>query len=350
MGGDKNCKHFRVLFICKKRLDEYGISFGLINSARFVSWYLNSIGIESKVIEVEDANCIDREVTHYHATHVIIEAIWVSPEKMNELFKFKRHRERTWVVRIHSKIPFLSNERMAMEWIGKYLELQAALPMVKFFVAPNTQQLTHQLNETYKVRAKHGVITLPNIYFPFSDEEECEHKVSKEHVNIGCFGAIRPLKNQLAQACAAIEFANKLNKTLAFHMTANRIEDKTDAILRNIIAVFEFNPQHKLVLHKWRNHAKFLKLVGQMDLGMQVSFSESFNIVAADFVHMGVPIVVSKDIDWLALNATADCNSQEDMVNTLAANYKHPKLNSAINSFMMARYNNNAKDIWEDFI
>jgi len=36
-----------------------------------------------------------------------------------------------------------------------------------------------------------------------------------------------------------------------------------------------------------------------MDLGMQLSFSESFNIVTADFISQYVPIIVSPTISWM---------------------------------------------------
>lgn len=35
-----------------------------------------------------------------------------------------------------------------------------------------------------------------------------------------------------------------------------------------------------------------------MELGLQVSLSETFNIVSADFVNMEIPIVVSNEIEW----------------------------------------------------
>jgi hypothetical protein len=44
----------RVLFLCKKRLNEYGVSIGLVNSASMLVNYLNNEGIESKVETVED--------------------------------------------------------------------------------------------------------------------------------------------------------------------------------------------------------------------------------------------------------------------------------------------------------
>jgi len=44
-------------------------------------------------------------------------------------------------------------------------------------------------------------------------------------------------------------------------------------------------------------HNDFIRVVKSMDIGMQVSLSESFNIVAADFVSNGVPLVGSPDIE-----------------------------------------------------
>src|SRR5580698_6050865 len=111
----------RILFICKIRNDFYGPSFGLINSCRFISNALQKNGIDSKVVSVNDNNDIDREVHNYRPTHVFIEALWVVPDKFQELIPL--HPDVEWYVRIHSKIPFLANEGMAVEWLKKYYEL-----------------------------------------------------------------------------------------------------------------------------------------------------------------------------------------------------------------------------------
>ncbi len=71
---------------------------GLYNSVKFVSDMLNTCGIESKVVEVMDANDIDREVHHYRPTHVSIEAVWVMPEKLAELNRL--HPRVNWLIRI----------------------------------------------------------------------------------------------------------------------------------------------------------------------------------------------------------------------------------------------------------
>ena len=82
----------KVLFILKKRQSSHtgydSVSSGLLNSARFVSDMLNKNGIESNLVEVQDNNCIDREVSKYRPTHVIIEALWVVPSKFETCTRF----------------------------------------------------------------------------------------------------------------------------------------------------------------------------------------------------------------------------------------------------------------------
>ena len=50
-----------------------------------------------------------------------------------------------------------------------------------------------------------------------------------------------------------------------------------------------------------------------MDVCLQVSFSETFNIVTADAVSCGVPVVVSKEISWVASKYFADPTNAADI-------------------------------------
>ena len=87
----------RVLFILKRKEDysqedyskSQGLATGLLNSPTFVNDMLIDEGVESKLVVVIDNNDIDREVTSYKPTHVIIEALWVVPEKFDILQKPK---------------------------------------------------------------------------------------------------------------------------------------------------------------------------------------------------------------------------------------------------------------------
>ena len=116
----------RILFILKRREDfnpvkhsPLGLSTGLFNSASFMDDMLKNLGIESALEVAIDNNCIDRLVTKHKPTHVIIEALWVVPSKFAILTKL--HPNVKWIVRLHSEMPFMAGEGMAMDWIGDYV-------------------------------------------------------------------------------------------------------------------------------------------------------------------------------------------------------------------------------------
>lgn len=296
----------------------YGPSLGLFNSCNFVKKALESKGIRSKVVEVKDNNDIDREVSKFNPTHVILEAIWVVPEKFP--FLIKLHPNVTWVVRVHSNAPFLSGEGMAIEWLVKYRDLALKYDD-KFFVACNSKRMVDELNLTLGMRS----ILLSNIYEPALSEAPGKPAVFNPKggkVVIGCFGAIRPLKNQLEQALAAIIFSNEHKLELTFHINTARIEQNSSPIHRNLIALFDGTP-HKLVQHGWVAHDKFIRLIKTCDIGLQASFSETFNIVSGDFIFSGVPLVGSSEIEWLASHSKARPTTYTDIVKKIAHNLKY---------------------------
>lgn len=336
----EHCKHPRILFICKKRhiysqSTSILASSGLLNSARFVVEMLNDSGIESKLVDVLDNNAIDKEVTEYNPTHVVIEALWVVPDKFEILTKL--HPKVKWIVRLHSEIPFLANEGIALEWLYGYQKYK------NVFIGANTTRTVRDLNAIFKKE----VLYLPN-YYPVGDYKNLDDFDGKRStIDIGCFGAIRPLKNQLMQAIAAIEFGNCIDKKVNFHINSTRVEGKGDPVLKNIENLFANNPKHKLITHEWLNHSEFIDLVRKMDIGMQVSFSETFNIVTADFVSNNVPVVVSPEIFWVLDVFQADPNSIENIVSKLKFVWKSKILGlQRLNKIKLKSYNSNSKDSW----
>lgn len=332
----------KLLFLCKKRNVGYtygGVPFGLLNSARFVAEALAGYSdITTKVMDVVDGNSIDKEVHHYRPTHVILEALWVTPEKVEELLKLWPKVK--WIVRGHSKAPFIAMEGIAMDWIGRLAQI--ANKYKNFKLSANSPDFTEEISSVFHTNA----VYLPNIYQP---PRHAGH--SKRHdgfIDIGCFGAIRPLKNQLLQAIAAIRFADDMHKSLRFHINGNRTEQNGEQVLKNIRNLFKFT-KHELVEHKWQHHSDFLKLVRRMDLGLQVSLTESFNIVTADFVSQNVPIIVSPDITWMPRLSMASPNSSHDIVNKLKLAYRFNFLQIA-NNFALSSYNSDAIDEWLSYI
>ena len=319
----KKCNN-RVLFICKVSDYCFGSEYvepkkisGLRNSASFCMNVLEKAGIHCKLVVVRDNNDIDREVNKFKPTHVIIEALWVVPEKFVILNKL--HPKVKWIIRIHSELPFVAGEGIAMEWIIKYVSYK------NVYISGNSPLLENDLVSLIKTAYPDQDLTWKVIYLPNCyqcTKQNLSPILDPDRLNIGCFGAIRPLKNQLIQAAAAIDFADRLNVPINFHMNGDRIEQLGQPVLKNIKSLFALHPQHNLVLHDWMDHDMFLDVLSTMDIGLQVSLSESFNIVAADMVCVDIPMVVSPAIYWASDWFKANPIDKSDIVNKMRFAYK----------------------------
>lgn len=336
----------RILFICKRWVDTYGKCYGLINSASFVVNMLNDYGIEAKMVSVIDNNSIDKEVHDYKPTHVIIEAIWVVPNKFDILMKL--HPKVKWIVRVHSKIPFLAMEGNAFAWIQEYMAISKQNS--NFKLSFNVDSTTNEINGVFGG----GSVYLPNVYYPKDEkviEPDVENYKDSKYIDIGCFGAIRPFKNQLIQGVAAIHFASKINKKVKFHINATREEQQGANALKNLKSLFSYPDDHILVEHGWMTHKQFINVVKTMDIGLQVSYTESFNIVAADFAWSNVPIVTSPEITWMSNFYKCDCNSVESIVNTLSFAYRMKSIGlHYLNKRGLRLFNEDAIKVWRDYL
>jgi hypothetical protein len=331
----------KILFILKKKKlydDETlnkTIHSGLLNSATFVNKMLVDSGFDSHLVQVIDNNCIDREITKYKPTDVIIEALWVIPEKFEVLHKL--HPSVNWIIRLHSEMPFISNEGNAIDWIFRYSKISKEC---KISIAPNTEKMYEDL----KSIGVENLIYLPN-YYPVLNKKKYHH-YHRKYINIGCFGAIRPMKNQLIQAVAAIEFGNQMGKPIHFHVNTERIEKGENAI-KNIRALFENQKKHKLIEHSWYQHSDFIDLISRMDLGLQMSFNETFNIVAADFVSQNIPIIGSYEINWLSCVYKAVATDSRDMVKKMKIAYRFRKMNlQKLNKINLIKLGEESQIIW----
>jgi len=344
----------KILFILKLREDyshaHYGnknLSTGLFNSANFMNEMLNEQGIDSVLEVAIDNNCIDRLVNLHKPTHVIIEALWVVPSKFDILQKL--HPNVTWIVRLHSEMPFMAGEGIAMNWVGEYSRFRNVVVAVN---APRMYRETGIYLQTLHQWADHELrqklIYLPNFYPKGYKTKKIDY--TKDVVDVGCFGAVRPLKNHLLQAIAAVDFANKIGKKLRFHINAGRIEMQGQPVLNNLVGLFGNLAEqgHHLVNHHWVPRIEFLDVCAEMDIGMQCNFSETFNIVGADLISQGVPLVGTSEIPWQALGR-AECTSSKDITNKLLCAYKYPRLNTTVNQWFLNKYCNTTSRIWEDY-
>lgn len=311
-------------------------STGLVSSVKFVQDMLSSMNHESKLIAIKDFGQIEKFVDEFKPSFVIIEAVFVTPALIRD---FTARRPGIVVaIRIHSELPFIAVEGHITEWMRPYSEIPNCV------IASNSDRLTSTLMALYNTE----VLYLPNYYSPAVQEAKDRFPLAEGSVKIGCFGAVRLLKNQYAQAVSAMIYANRKNIKLEFHMNSPEVGDKFSTQISNNIRSLFKNTPHKLVFHEWLDHNRFVELVRTMDLCMQMSYSETFNMTAADTVTARVPIVASPEIRWLPTGAHADPNSVKSMVASIdrALVYNRTKLNYD----NLVIYNRDSIKAWKNVI
>ena len=305
----------RTLFLLKRREDysqdpsysgSYQIATGMFNSSKFVVDELQAAGREAQLGLVVDGNSIDAAVMAYNPTHVIIEGLWVVPSKFAELMSLGRHKNahngagRKWIVRLHSEIPFIATEGIAMGWEAEYAKLGV-------IIAPNAPRAHQQVlwhiqnlvDATLPDTPENLVPYLPNC-FPTNFEPinlQALDTSAKTTIDIGCFGAFRPLKNHLQQAFVAARYAKSIGKQLRFHING-RMDAGGQAPMKNTIQMLE-SVGAEVVEHGWEDRETFLESLRNVDVLFQMSMTETFNIVAADAILVGTPVLASNEINWL---------------------------------------------------
>jgi hypothetical protein len=84
-----------------------------------------------------------------------------------------------------------------------------------------------------------------------------------------------------------------------------------------------------------------------MDIGLQVSFSETFNIVGADMISQGIPFVGTDiEIPWAIGAFSADPVSSIDITNKLLRSYNYPWINVKSHQWSMTHFTNRTVKVW----
>ncbi len=239
---------------------------------------------------------------------------------------------------MHSGIPFLAQEGMACGWL-----VDSAKEGVD--IIANSPDSFHAFAQ---IIPHDQLKYLPNVYL-HAQKSPRKHRQSPI-MNVGCFGAIRPLKNHLSQAFAALKFSRDLGKELHFHVNASRIESGGAPIVKNLRELFERVPDAKLIEHGWHEPEDFVDLIhAKIDIGMQVSLSETFNVVSADCISAGIPVVGSREIPWISTLNMAKEDDIESMVKILHRVWNHATL-TTWNQFLLRRFANHSLDLWYEWL
>ena len=341
---------------------------GLLVSVMQMSKGLAAVGVANKVVQVIDNSFIYKEINTFKPTHVVVEALWVVPSKFDELMPM--YPGVKWIVRNHSKAAFLAHEGSVFGWTIDYLRRGMTLACNSREAAVDFRSVA----KSYGYKPEQ-VAFLPNYYDVPSPEngvmgpgerflnwllERYESAANNPRdvtityaphtLHVGCFGAIRSLKNHVHQAMAAIMVADYLGKELYFHANTTRVEGKADSILVALRGLFERHNKHQLIYVPWMRHQTFVGYVTNMDVVTQVSNSETFNIVAADATVEGVPVVVSDEVPWLSGDYHADPNDVQDITKKMLHMLANRKRVAREQLHQLILYTRETIRLWNQFL
>ena len=265
--------------------------------------YLRDNGVDVSVFPVRHNIDVVDALKNYNATHnqrithAVISAPWLSAYDVQTMLK--EFPDIVFVILSHSNVGFLQADPGGVELFRRYAELSKVNWNLN--VGGNSQRFADWFERAYGDKC----VCLPNLY----SSPKIKSKVWEGPLlNIGAFGAIRPEKNFMTAAGAAIVIQRSLGVPVDFHMITGG-EVHHAMALRAITEMTKDIDGFKLVAHKWETWDKFIKLVASMDLLVQPSFTESFNLTVADGISVGVPSVVSPVIHWAPASWKADPDS-----------------------------------------
>lgn len=283
----------KVVHIYRKRKAPGGGYVGLNVSSDICAEAMRDAGINALSIGVIDSNGVDKVLFEERPSHLVVKAFWIPKDKLELLAK--KYPSCQFLVVCHSKPSFLGQEGNGLQKFVEAVELSRTLPNV--VPAANNEETAKALAAAYDANVTWAPNLMPDVDFDGLDE--CECAMIDGEIHVGMFCAIRPFKNVLNQAVAAVGAAQYLGLRLVFHVISERVEMDGNRSLDNLRLFFEtLGPDYELIEHDWLPHDEFVDLVATMDVGMQASFTESFNIVTYDFLSQEVPIVVSTAVEW----------------------------------------------------
>ena len=280
-----------------------GLGVSALNTAKV----LRTQGVYSEVWAIVSAADLASQIARASPppSHVVICAPWLAAAALQGELVFRYPAIRFAVV-CHSNAAFLGADPQAIRNFRDLLSLEQG--SLNLQAAGNNRRFKAFIEQAYR----RPCLWLPNLYYLESDCPPHRRAWTGGTIRIGSFGAVRPLKNHTSAAAAALEIAERLNTDVEFHISVGRIEGGY-AVVRAIEAMLLQAPNVTLVKDDWYQWPRFRSLVRSMHVLIQPSFSETFNMVTADGVSVGVPSVVDGSIDWTPRYWQADGDSVTDI-------------------------------------
>jgi len=278
---------------------------GLGINAYHTAKVLRENGVSAYPVSVWNVDDVLKAIAQRPYTDIVIDALWIGKEDLTRIVQ--SFPDIHFFVRSHSQIGFLQVEPGAIKILRDSLSLQES--ELNLHVAGNSPRFRHFVQGVYN----QDCVLLPNLYhLERPANRPHHHNGSHRTIRVASFGSMRHLKMHSVAAAGALLLAQSRGRDLEFHLSIHR-EEHGAGSLHSIRNMFTGLPWAKLVEDPWTDWGDFRRLVSHMDLFIQVSATETFNLSTADAVAEGVPCVVSAAIDWLPSDFHADIDDAQDV-------------------------------------
>lgn len=280
-------------FAANRHISHIGLGVTASNTAKVLRQY----GVYAEVWPIVDAAGLDANLARFAnqkvpITHVVISAPWIPTLQLQSLMLKYPYIE--FACLSHSNVGFLQADTAGVTKIREYLDLETANANFRF--GGNSRKFCAWVEQAYN----DPCMWLPNLYY--LDHTSAPRRplyAGGGTLRIGAFGALRPLKNFMSAAGAALAIARSMRADLELWISAGRNEGGGNTVVDAIRAMFRGLPYAKLVENSWQTWPQFRHTVAHMHLLLAVSYTESFHVVTADGITEGVPSVCSDAIDWV---------------------------------------------------
>lgn len=303
----------RLILAYKDFSEECKVSHkGLGNSMAGTSQVLRQHGIRAEIWAIKGGDVLmqmlEKEQLRDKVTHVVIAALFIPTRWLSRIAM--RFPEIQFIVNCHSNVGFLQAEPEAIKKVREAAETYTSFHNLS--AGANSKRCIEAFYEAYGLTLKY----LPNLYNLDPHTPMTRPGWNGGLLRIGAFGACRVQKNFTTAAFAAVAIARQLKTSCELWMNSERTDGNGDVVYRAVQEVVRNVPFMTLKQLPWANPALFKETLASTHLLLQPSYTESFNLTAADAVAMGVPVVVGEAIPWVPTRWVANVDSVKEMAAT----------------------------------
>jgi hypothetical protein len=303
---------------------------------------LRQNNVRSDVFAVWTPVDVDTILKQYPTcTHCIIQAPWIGAKEL--MLLMRKHYQVHFVVRVHSQVAFLQVEAGSIKIIRDILIMQEN--ELNVVLSCNSVRANTFFTDAYTTQP----LYLPNMYvITNQDLPSWRSPLTRDVIRIASFGATRLMKNHLTAAASSLLVAKHLGNHVEFYISVGRDTTGT-GIIESIRNLYRDLPFAKLIENQWEDWPNFKRTIASMQLNMQLSMSETFNITTADSCMAGIPSVVSDAIEWVP--SAWDCNidDPEDVARVAISLLSNSKAGSDGRKALID-YNTKAVTTWLNYL